>query len=218
MLAKYNLENNNWLQKQFELREKWALVYGRQTFCADMSTTQRSESMNNQIKMYIGYKYDLLRFFHHFERLLADRRYEELKADFKKNQSKPSLPYPVKAKEAKIRVTINSSMFTRSNDPKLDIGSRYKTLLRWYSHLAARATMSEQSFDIAMSDGENTLRKVETTLKQLSIEDSLKIVVKTRFLKLTKLNKLRIMAKKLKESSVNPEEKEIDCRFDQKML
>ncbi|KAL4291781.1 hypothetical protein GQ457_14G018150 [Hibiscus cannabinus] len=42
-------------------------------------------------------------------------------------------------KEAKIGVTINSSMFTRSNDPKVDVGSRYKTLLRWYYHLATRA-------------------------------------------------------------------------------
>ncbi|KAK8561998.1 hypothetical protein V6N12_049053 [Hibiscus sabdariffa] len=172
MLVKYNLENNSWLQRQFELREKWALVYGRQTF-ADMSTTQRSESMNNQIKMYIGYNYDLLRFFHHFERLLVDRRYEELKADYKDNQSKPSLPYPVETKEAKIGVAINSSMSTRSDDPKVNVGTRYKVLLRWYSHLAAQAAMSEQSFDFAMSDGEKTLNKVETTLKQLSIEESL---------------------------------------------
>ncbi|KAL4318052.1 hypothetical protein GQ457_18G005870 [Hibiscus cannabinus] len=274
MLVKYNLENNSWLQRQFELREKWALVYGRQTFCADMSTTQRSESMNNQIKMYIGYNYDLLRFFHHFERLLVDRRYEELKADYKDNQSKPSLPYPAEVlkhaadvytltvfkifskelwltwdcemhisestgaittykvipsgklrhhivifdssnssiscsckkfefsgilcahawkvlsfqnvkrvpnqyilkrwtKEAKIGVAINSSMSTRSDDPKVNVGTCYKVLLRWYYHLAARAAMSEQSFDFAMSDGEKTLNKVETTLKQLSIEESL---------------------------------------------
>ena len=39
MLDKYNLKNNSWLQRQFELRGKWALVCGRKTFCADMSTT-----------------------------------------------------------------------------------------------------------------------------------------------------------------------------------
>ncbi|KAK9027452.1 hypothetical protein V6N11_067287 [Hibiscus sabdariffa] len=209
-----------------------------------------------------------------FERLLADRRYEELKADYKDNQSKPSLPYPIEilkhvadiytstifkifskelwltwdcemhiiqstgtitsykvipsgklhhhtvifdssnstvscsckkfefasilcahalkvlsfqnfkrvpnqyilkrwTKEAKIGVTLNSSLSTRSNDPKVDVGTRYKSLLRWYSHLAARAAMSEQSFEIAMGDGEKTLSKVEATLKQLSIEESL---------------------------------------------
>ena len=55
MLDKYDLKNNNWLQRQFELRENWVLVYGRKTFCADMSITQRSESMNSQTKRYITY-------------------------------------------------------------------------------------------------------------------------------------------------------------------
>lgn len=238
-----------------------------------MSTTERSESMNNQIKKYIGYNYDLLRFFQHFQRLLVDRRYEELKADYKDSQSKPSLPVPVEilkhaadvytltvfkmfsnelwltwdcelytteilgsttsykviplrkprhhtvtfdsssstvscsckkfefvgilcthalkvlsfenfkrvpdqyilkrwTKKAKIGVVINSSTSTRSNDPKIDVSTRYKVLLRWYSNLATRAAMSEQSFNMAMSDGEKTLSKVETTLKQLSIEES----------------------------------------------
>ena len=60
-----------------------------------MSTTQRSESMNSQIKRYITYNYDLLHFFHHFQRLVDDRRFEELRADFKATQSKPSLEYLV---------------------------------------------------------------------------------------------------------------------------
>ncbi|KAK8485883.1 hypothetical protein V6N11_066250 [Hibiscus sabdariffa] len=70
-------------------------------------------------------------------------------------------------------------MSTRSNDPKVDVGSRYKILLRWYSHLAARAAMSEKTFDIATGDGEKILSKVETTLKQLSIEESLNTCGKT---------------------------------------
>ncbi|XP_075633637.1 protein FAR1-RELATED SEQUENCE 5-like [Castanea sativa] len=68
MLDKYYLKNNSWLQRQFELREKWALVYGRKTFC--------------------GYVY-------YSEKLVDDRRFEELRADFKATQSKPSLEYPV---------------------------------------------------------------------------------------------------------------------------
>ena len=42
MLEKYDLKNNDWLKHLFDLRKKWALVYGRETFCADMTTTQRS--------------------------------------------------------------------------------------------------------------------------------------------------------------------------------
>ncbi|BBN69248.1 hypothetical protein Prudu_843S001100 [Prunus dulcis] len=61
----------------------------------DITTTQRSESMNSCIKKYVSYKYDLLRFFQHFQRLVEDRRYEELKAEFKASQSSPTLSFPV---------------------------------------------------------------------------------------------------------------------------
>ena len=47
----------------FNLREKWALVYGRETFCADMTTTQRCETMNNVTKGYVSDKHNLFKFF-----------------------------------------------------------------------------------------------------------------------------------------------------------
>ncbi|XP_062013975.1 protein FAR1-RELATED SEQUENCE 5-like [Rosa rugosa] len=40
LLEKYSLKENKWLSNLFELREKWALVYGRHTFTADMQSTQ----------------------------------------------------------------------------------------------------------------------------------------------------------------------------------
>nr|XP_028952715.1 protein FAR1-RELATED SEQUENCE 5-like [Malus domestica] len=95
MLQKYNLTDNDWLNRLFAIKEKWALVYGRQTFCVDITTTQRSESMNSAIKKYVNYKYDLLRFVKHFERLVDDRRYQELRAEFKASQSSPTLSFPV---------------------------------------------------------------------------------------------------------------------------
>ncbi|KAJ1392528.1 FAR1 DNA-binding domain [Sesbania bispinosa] len=41
MLEKYDLQDNSWLKQTFALKEKWALVYGRANFCADMTTIQR---------------------------------------------------------------------------------------------------------------------------------------------------------------------------------
>ncbi|XP_042980143.1 protein FAR-RED IMPAIRED RESPONSE 1-like [Carya illinoinensis] len=46
-LMKYDLGENNWLQNLYIRREKWVPAYLRSTFCAGMSTTQRSESMTN---------------------------------------------------------------------------------------------------------------------------------------------------------------------------
>ncbi|KAL8167766.1 hypothetical protein V2J09_009265, partial [Rumex salicifolius] len=68
--------------------KKRALVYGRDTFCADMMSTQRSESMNKVMKHYTW-------FFEHFQRLLDDRRYDEMIADFKANHSKVALFMPI---------------------------------------------------------------------------------------------------------------------------
>ncbi|XP_059638968.1 protein FAR1-RELATED SEQUENCE 5-like [Cornus florida] len=91
MLDKYSLKENKWLKELFEVREKWAMVYGQHTFTADMKTTQRSESMNNVLKNYLKPKLNLLHFLEHYERVLNDRRYEELFADFKMMQSMPDL-------------------------------------------------------------------------------------------------------------------------------
>ncbi|XP_057478205.1 protein FAR1-RELATED SEQUENCE 9-like [Actinidia eriantha] len=95
MLVKYNLQENDWLRRMFNMKEKWALVYGRQTFCADLTTTQQSESMNSALKRYASYNNDLLRFFQNFQRLVDNHRNEELNADFRANQSTPHLSFPV---------------------------------------------------------------------------------------------------------------------------
>ncbi|KAK9275307.1 hypothetical protein L1049_022569 [Liquidambar formosana] len=91
MLQKYSLKENKWLDSLFEVREKWALVYGQHTFTANMKATQCSESMNNVLKKYLKPRHDLLRFFEHYERVLADRRYKELTADFKMMHTIPVL-------------------------------------------------------------------------------------------------------------------------------
>jgi zinc finger SWIM domain-containing protein 3 len=93
MLVKYNLCGNKWLADLFQIREKWALVYGRQYFCADTKSTQRSESINSVIKKYLDPKKRLLDFFSHWERLLEDRRHLELVADLRASQGTPKVPF-----------------------------------------------------------------------------------------------------------------------------
>ncbi|KAG8372479.1 hypothetical protein BUALT_Bualt12G0070400 [Buddleja alternifolia] len=95
MLRTYGLETNEWLERLFNIRKTWALVYGRQSFCADLTTTQRSESMNSVLKRYVSYKHNLFQFFRHFDRLVDDCRHEELKADLRSSQSKPVASFPV---------------------------------------------------------------------------------------------------------------------------
>lgn len=95
MLQTYKLQTNDWLKKLYSIKEKWALVYGRQMFCGDLTTTQRSESMNSALKKYVSYKHNNLQFFHHFQRMVDYRHHEELKEDIKTNHTTPDLPFPV---------------------------------------------------------------------------------------------------------------------------
>ncbi|KAG9454298.1 hypothetical protein H6P81_007202 [Aristolochia fimbriata] len=94
MLDDYGLRGNSWLEALFKEREKWAMAYGAHTFCAGMRSTQRSESFNSVLRKYLHSRLDPMRFFEQFERLLEDRRHEELQADFKSTNSRPSLFVP----------------------------------------------------------------------------------------------------------------------------
>ncbi|CAL1394878.1 unnamed protein product [Linum trigynum] len=95
MLTKYNLRNSEWLHVIFSIREKWAMVYGRHMFTADMKSTQRSESMNNVLKKYLKPKHNMTYFFDHYARLVEDRRYNELLAEFKMRDTSPGLQVDV---------------------------------------------------------------------------------------------------------------------------
>ncbi|XP_050135189.1 protein FAR1-RELATED SEQUENCE 5-like isoform X1 [Malus sylvestris] len=90
MLEKYDLKEDNWLKEIYEVREKWALVYERHTFTADLMSIQHKESITNVLKKHLMPSHDLLCFFEHFENILADRRDKELQADFKMMQTVPS--------------------------------------------------------------------------------------------------------------------------------
>ncbi|XP_042516105.1 protein FAR1-RELATED SEQUENCE 5-like [Macadamia integrifolia] len=63
MLDKYDLRGNTWLQKLFEEKEKWALAYGRVAFCADMKSTQFSESMYSVLRNHLNREPDLVNVF-----------------------------------------------------------------------------------------------------------------------------------------------------------
>ncbi|WOL12455.1 protein FAR1-RELATED SEQUENCE 5-like isoform X1 [Canna indica] len=92
MLEKYDLRNNEWLGKLLEDREKWALPYGRDIFCADIKTTLQTESLSSMLKKYLSPQLDLLSFFKQYERVLDEHRYAELQADFHASQSFPRIP------------------------------------------------------------------------------------------------------------------------------
>jgi zinc finger SWIM domain-containing protein 3 len=79
------------MQDFYKKKEKWALVYGRNTFSAGATTTQLSESFNGRLRLYMKSTYNVLEFFRHFERLIEDMRYKEIESNYEMSQKMPSL-------------------------------------------------------------------------------------------------------------------------------
>ncbi|XP_047979054.1 protein FAR1-RELATED SEQUENCE 5-like [Salvia hispanica] len=133
MLEKYNLQDNQWLKRMFSLRENWALVYGRNTFCVDMVSTQRSECMNVVGKHYVNYKNNIVEVFHHFQMLIDDRREKESAEDFKNAQSSPIMTFPLEILKHAVAVYIHkifalfSEELRKAIESKSEGGSQLET-------------------------------------------------------------------------------------------
>ena len=87
-MAKYNLENNSWMANLYALRAKWAAVY-RDSFTADMNSTQRSEGMNNVFKKRFHRKLGLSELLVECEKVSVSLHVNELDADFKSRRKNP---------------------------------------------------------------------------------------------------------------------------------
>ncbi|XP_028087602.1 protein FAR1-RELATED SEQUENCE 3-like [Camellia sinensis] len=94
MLDTYDAHNNHWLKQTFGVKDKWGWPYIMNSWAAGMSTTQLSESFNACLKDYINYDHNLMEFFTHFERVLYDKRYKELEAEYNLSQKLPRVSIP----------------------------------------------------------------------------------------------------------------------------
>ncbi|XP_028069787.1 protein FAR1-RELATED SEQUENCE 5-like [Camellia sinensis] len=94
MLDRYDAHNNHWLAQTFGVKEKWGCPYIMNSWAAGMSTTQLSESFNGFLNDYLNCDHNLMEFFKHFERVLHDKRYKELEAEYNLCQKLPRVSIP----------------------------------------------------------------------------------------------------------------------------
>ena len=186
MLTNYDLVHNDWLKRMFDIKDKWALVYGRETFCADMTTTQRSESMNNAIKGYVSYKHDILRFFEHFQRLVANRFYEELKADFRVSQSSLSFEVEISKDAAKLYTPVVSKMFhaevCKAYDSVIEKCGEKETLIQYKVINARKHFCHTVEYDSSTSNIICSCKKFE--LAGILCSHALKVLAERRITKI----------------------------------
>ncbi|KNA22824.1 hypothetical protein SOVF_030330 [Spinacia oleracea] len=94
VLDRYNLRDNEWIQSIYSARRQWVPVYLRDAFFAEMSITQRSDSMNSYFDGYVNASTNLSQFFKLYEKALESRNEKEVKADFETMSSPPVLKTP----------------------------------------------------------------------------------------------------------------------------
>ncbi|XP_058217233.1 protein FAR1-RELATED SEQUENCE 5-like [Rhododendron vialii] len=80
LIKKYNLQDNSWMAKTWEIREKWAHVYMKWSYIAGMWSTQLSESLNAKLKRCLKSDLNIVQFLTQFDIIVVEKRYEESKA------------------------------------------------------------------------------------------------------------------------------------------
>lgn len=81
MTEQYSLEANAFLRRAFFNRAMWAKPYFTKTFCAGMTSTQRSESANHMLKTYISRSAPMHTFVKQYNRMIMDREADEAKEE-----------------------------------------------------------------------------------------------------------------------------------------
>ncbi|KAK9742205.1 hypothetical protein RND81_03G155500 [Saponaria officinalis] len=77
MVANYNLHKNSWVREAWSIRRRWVPVYWMDTFCAGMSSTQRSEQSNRFFKSFVSIETGLKQFIDQFEFALKRKAEDE---------------------------------------------------------------------------------------------------------------------------------------------
>jgi len=84
MKEKFHIEEeeNSWLVKMYRLRGYWVNAYLKDIFCARMTPSQMSESINSFFNDFVNANTKLFEFVHQYDKAVAARRRAESQEDF----------------------------------------------------------------------------------------------------------------------------------------
>ncbi|XP_040995984.1 protein FAR1-RELATED SEQUENCE 5-like [Juglans microcarpa x Juglans regia] len=112
IVVKYDLGENIWLQNLYSRRDNWVPAYLRSTFCAGMSTTQRSESMNKFFKDYVHSSIMVSDFVHQYEKAIDARYFKEKEKDVRTKSTQAIMKTPFKIEEEAAMLAEKHNHFT----------------------------------------------------------------------------------------------------------
>ncbi|OAY68900.1 Protein FAR1-RELATED SEQUENCE 5 [Ananas comosus] len=104
----------------FGLIHQWLPTYFRDTFFAEMTTSQRSESMNALTKMFMDNHTSLCKLVIQFENVVSSRHDKEYKADFRSRDDESSLwshnPIEIQARSNQFQCTTGYDLTKLENN------------------------------------------------------------------------------------------------------
>uniref|UniRef100_A0A5B7C1F7 SWIM-type domain-containing protein n=1 Tax=Davidia involucrata TaxID=16924 RepID=A0A5B7C1F7_DAVIN len=91
MIEEWGVGEDTWLKKLYDLRGKWCLAFSRDTFFADVGSTQRSESTNNIFQQMACKTMNLTEIVQHYEDSASRMRDTEVSDDFASINCEPQM-------------------------------------------------------------------------------------------------------------------------------
>ncbi|KAJ4972255.1 hypothetical protein NE237_005354 [Protea cynaroides] len=82
LITKYETNEDSWLHRTYEVKEKWAKCFMKNILTLGIQSTQLKESINQDLKDCLSSRLDVVQFLKHFERVVMNKRENELRAEF----------------------------------------------------------------------------------------------------------------------------------------
>ncbi|CAO2038142.1 unnamed protein product [Urochloa humidicola] len=158
LIAEFGLADNEFLSRVYEHRAMWAKPYFADTFCAGMTSTQRSESANHMLKTYIPRAAPMHLSVSQYTRLVADREADEGREDHATKQVlvqmgakeiPPCLVLKRWTMEAKSSRGSGNGSVAHHSAP--DLASLHSILYSAAMELVTLGRSSRQAFEVALN-------------------------------------------------------------------
>lgn len=104
IISKYDLGENPFLTRVYQCRKKWAKPFFKTVFCARMTSTQRSESANHVLKLYVPPKSSIHQFIKQYTKMVDEQENNDSEAENNNKQKKIKLTfhYPIERHASEI--------------------------------------------------------------------------------------------------------------------
>lgn len=153
MLETYGLQQNEWLRWMYREREKWAVVFGRNTFFLDTKGFHLGEVLSHKFRTCLNSDLDVLQFLEHFERVVDEQRYEEIEASDEMSKCSPNLMGNVVLLKhgSEVYTPRAFEVFQRGYEKSLNVVvnqcSRYGSLFEYKANTFGHARQYEVTFN-----------------------------------------------------------------------